>query len=440
MPTKTIKKVTTRRPRRTVATKVPIKRSHDEDVINVINLKQPFINEVASNKPSFDIGPAEEPTTKNWHWSFKLYRKLALSFILVAVLILGVVAYFALVKLEIIVTPRVMPVQAKSTFTIYDRPGSFNLPPSSILGIVREMELDYTETYKTTGGEVTGAEISGRVTIVNNYIKDQPLVATTRLLTKDNQLLRLRDTVLVPAGGAVEVEVYGESTDPSFTLADARLTIPGLWAGLQDKIYAEAKANSVTYKETRKNIVTQADLDRALASAKQALVEKAATEIASVYSSYDERIYELDDSATAFSFDAKVGDEKDKLAINISSKIKVVAFKKDLLVNLNETTLESSLGQGQVLLEESVSKPSFKVVSSDTVDNIAEVELLADGSSIMESEDKIIDRHKLIGLNSEQIENYLSSLDNIESYELHFTPSFLKIAPQVVDKITVKIK
>lgn len=439
MPAK--KKLPVSRPRRSTSGNIAVKKNLSEgETIHVVNLKKPLVSERVVEQPVFSLDPARPTTVAKGHWSLKLYRKLALTFILVAVVILMVVAYFAAVKLDITVTPKVTAVKASSVFTIYDRPENFSLPASSILGIVREMEADYSGSYQTTGGEVTGAEVSGRVVIVNRYVKDQPLVATTRLLTPTNQLLRLRDTVMVPAGGSVEANVYGDSADPSFTLADTKLTIPGLWAGLQDKIYAEAKAGAVTYKEKRKTVVTQADLDRAVAGAKQALIEKVTADIESAYSTYDEKLYQLDNDSVTFSFDAKVGDEKSEVKIDMTSKVVVVAFKKSSLLDLNKVTLESGLQSGQALIEDSASKPAFKVNSADIVNNIAEIELLVDGSAKIKSESDLIDRQKLVGLNRQQIEAYLNSQPNIASYELDFRPSFLKIAPQLADRISVTVK
>ncbi|MCX6792670.1 MAG: hypothetical protein NTY12_01465 [Candidatus Falkowbacteria bacterium] len=430
------RKVPVRRTRRVASGNITVKKQLDDETIHVVNLKKPLVSARVIEEPIMrtptSVGPG--------HWSFRLYRKIAISFILVAIAILGLVAYFATVKLEIDITPKVVAVKASSSFEVYDRPETYTLPASSILGIVREMELEYSGTYPTSGGEVTGAEVSGHVIIVNNYIKDQPLVATTRLLTASNQMLRLKNNVVVPAGGSVEAEVYGESADPSFALADAKLTIPGLWAGLQDKIYAQAKAGDVTYRETKKTIVTQDDLDKALAGAKQALLEKATADIESVYSAYDEKLYELDDKSISFSFDSKVGDDKSEIKISMNSKVIVVAFKKDSLVNLNKTTLESGLKDGQALVDDANTKPTFKVTSADPINNIAQVELLVDGTSTAKSETDLIDRGKLVGLNRKQVESYLDGLDGIASYELHFTPSFLEIAPQLADRITVKLK
>ena len=61
-----------------------------------------------------------------------------------------------------------------------------------ISGSVHELNLEITKTYRTTGEEYIGEEISGKVFLINNYTKDQPLVATTRLLTADNKLYRLK--------------------------------------------------------------------------------------------------------------------------------------------------------------------------------------------------------------------------------------------------------
>lgn len=299
------------------------------------------------------------------------------------------------------------------------------------------MDVENTASYQSTGVQAIGAEVSGTVTIFNKYIKDQPLVATTRLLTDTKQLLRLKSSVVVPAGGSVNTEVYGDTSDPSFTLADSHLTIPGLWAGLQDKIYGEAKAGAVSYKEKKKITVTQADLDRAVADSKQALTDQAAKDITNVYAAYDQKLFKLDDQSVTFSFDAKVGDEKPQVTIKMSGKVTVVAFKRQSVADLDKTALESNLVNGQSLVDATSSNANFKLVSSNTVQNIAEVELDVSGQAVTKTGADLIDRQKLVGLKKDQIDSYLKSLPGIESYTLHFTPSFLHIAPQLVDRITI---
>lgn len=417
---------------------IKVQRAAPSEAVHVVNLRHEPMNQ--SRDEVYSPAIITPPQTLAPRWSFKAYRRIALPFVILVVLALGAVGYFALVRLDITVVPKVNAVEANTSFSVYDRPESYELPPSSIYGMVRESDAEYSQTYPATGGEITGAEVSGTVTIVNNYIKDQPLVATTRLLTSNNQLLRLKDTVLVPAGGSIEVEVYGETADPSFTLTDTRLTIPGLWAGLQDKIYAEAKAGAVSYREIKKTTVTQQDLDTAASEAKKALLENVDKNISTTYADYDQRLYQVDDQSIVFSFDAKVGEEKKEFTITISAKVSVVAFKNSAIGQLGDSTLQAALAKGQTIIDQSAITPTFTLSAVDTQNNIAEIKLLASAQATTAGADSLIDREKLIGLTESQIQSYLNSLDTIESYELHFRPGFLKIAPQLADRIVVTVK
>ncbi len=435
------KKVPVRRSRKkSDAGTITVKHRRTKSATHLVNLKESTLDSPPLETPTYQETVVPKQGKQAMPFALRLYKRIALSFVIIAVLVLAAVAYFATVKLDIVVTPKVMPVNATASFNVYDRPESYELPLGSVFGLVREMETEYSGDYPASGAKVIGAEVSGRVTIVNKYTKDQPLVATTRLLTSDNQLLRVKDTVVVPAGGSVEAEVYGESLDPSFTLADARLTIPGLWAGLQDKIYAEAKAGAVTYKEKKLLSITQEDINKAVDAAKQAIIEEAASEIESVYAAYDERLYEIDPQSLQFTIDAKAGEEKERFTIIMKAKISVVAFKKASLANLNETALDSVIGDGQSLLESSTQAPTFAVIKADVASNVAEVELQVDGESTAVSPDAIVDRSKLVGLSRAQIESYLMSLENIASYELSFSPSFFEVAPQTVGRISVRVK
>lgn len=434
---KTNKKVPIKRTRKISQDGViPIKRSRSSNGAHVVDLSS-GPEEIAV--PAIQV-IASAPARQSSRSPLRLYKKIALTFVIFAVLTLAIISYFAMVKLEIDITPKVSSVAAAAEFSVYDRPDNFELPAGSIFGLVRSMDIEQTSSHTSSASSVTGAEVSGTVTIYNKYVKDQPLVATTRLLTATNQLLRLKDTVTVPAGGSVVVEVYGETADPSFALADARLTIPGLWAGLQDKIYAEAKANEVAYKEIKKFSVAQSDLDAAVVAGKKALLEKAKQDIDETYPAYDEKILNLDNQSISFSFDAKAGDEKENFSMTMSAKVTVVAFSKSAVGELDQTALASALKDKQSIIESSQDDSSFELVSADTEDNVAQIKLNVAAEATTATPSDIVDVNKLIGLNRAQISSYLDELGTIESYELTFSPSFFEIAPQLPERITVRVK
>lgn len=384
----------------------------------------------------FDISDnleTEEPA----RWSLSMYQRIALTFIILSLFSLGAVLYITFVRLDITIRPRAKTVEAKTNFTVYDRPETYNMPPGGVLGLVRSMEVEGRATVPATGKQVTGAEVSGTVTIINKYTKDQPLVATTRLLTPDNQLLRLTEGVVVPAGGEVQALVYAEASDPSFTLTDTHLTIPGLWAGLQDQIYAEAKAGSVGYKEKVQYIISQSDSDEAIRQGKIVLLEKARQQIEDTYAAYDERLYQLDEASLEITSDNKVGDVAENITVELKGSVTVVAFNKESLSGILGTAL-SSVGSSADPLEDSA--PIFTIDSADTTDNVAQIDSQIHTTSNITRGAEIVNPAKLKGLKRNQVEEYIRSLPEVESFKLNFTPSFLPWAPYNIDNIKVKLE
>lgn len=386
--------------------------------------------------PIFDINEEVEEETPS-RWSLNMYQRIAVTFIILSLLSLGTVLYLTYARLDITIHPRAKSVEAKTNFSVYDRPDTYEMPGGSILGLVRSMEVETSASAPASGKEVTGAEVSGTVLIINNYTKDQPLVATTRLLTPDNQLLRLTEGVVVPAGGEVQASVYADTVDPTFTLADTRLTIPGLWAGLQEQIYAEAKAGSVTYKEKTQLSITQADINEANRQGRIALLDRARQEIESVYASYDERLYELDESSISVTPDSEIGDEKELVTVTIRGNVTVVAFNKKDVQGVLGTALTAAGSSEQPF---GSTEPIFTIASADTTDNVARINAQINTTSIARTGEEIVQPTKLKGLKRNQIEEYINGLEEVESYELYFRPPFLPWAPYNIRNIRVTVE
>lgn len=449
-----VKKTTTRKPRAAIQPKtVKVTRTHRAPSTkkeHIIDLRDTIPTQATEDifahegeyeepyheSPIFDINEEIEEETPS-RWSLNMYQRIAVTFIILSLLSLGTVVYLTYARLDITIHPRAKSVEAKTNFSVYDRPDTYEMPGGSILGLVRSMEVETTASSPASGKKVIGAEVSGTVRIVNNYTKDQPLVATTRLLTPDNQLLRLTEGVVVPAGSEIQASVYADTVDPSFTLADTRLTIPGLWAGLQEQIYAEAKAGSVTYKEKVELSITQADIDEANRQGRIALLDRARQEIEAVYGSYDERLYELDESSVSVTADSEIGDEKESVTITIKANVTVVAFNKKDVQEILGTALTAAGSTDQPFDN---NEPIFTLASADTTDNVARINSQINTTSITRAKEEIIQPAKLKGLKRNQIEEYINGLEEVESYELHFRPSFWSWAPYNIHNITVTVE
>jgi len=76
--------------------------------------------------------------------------------------------------------------------------------------------------------------VHGKVTISNAYSADpQTLIATTRILSSDGKLFRLKDTVTVPGmqggqPGAIAAEIVADKVGADYAIPAGTFTIPGL--------------------------------------------------------------------------------------------------------------------------------------------------------------------------------------------------------------------
>ncbi|MCK4554185.1 hypothetical protein KAU19_04445, partial [Candidatus Parcubacteria bacterium] len=227
------------------------------DDIYTGEIKDDANREVAAKEQEKESTNNEETAGKSR--SLGLYRKIALSFIVLTVILLAVIAYFSFVKVTITLIPSQERVSSNLILDVFDQDKRSAVSEGEILGAVKQVEVEQIKTYPATDIEVISEEVIGKVILINNYSKNQPLVATTRLLSPDNKLFRIKKTVNVPAGGQLEVEVYADEPGQDMIIGPAHFTIPGLWAGLQDEIYGESK-EPMKYSRQVKKYIKQDDI------------------------------------------------------------------------------------------------------------------------------------------------------------------------------------
>ena len=99
---------------------------------------------------------------------------------------------------------------------------------------------NWSKSYMPSSVEVIEDKAIGNITIINESSLDQPLVATTRFLSEDGVLFRLKERVTVPSQGQIEAEVYADKEGESGNIGSSSFTIPGLSSSVQKLIYGES--------------------------------------------------------------------------------------------------------------------------------------------------------------------------------------------------------
>lgn len=370
--------------------------------------------------------------------SISAYRKIALSFIFLTIVLLGVVFYFSFVSLTINITPNKERISDSLILDINNAGNGITETNKNINGLVEQAEISESKEYSATGVEVIGEEVVGKVSIINNYIKNQPLVATTRLLSADNKLYRIKQTVNVPAGGTAEVEIYADKPSEEMVIGPSNFTIPGLWAGMQDKIYGVSKERLVYQKQEKKTILEN-DINQAVNDLKKVLVEKAKKEIGDSYKGYDKVIYSLDENSISTEFDAKAGEEKEKFIAKAKANINIIAFNNEQAAKIASDKLTSVIPTNKILADFDKGQIVYTVNSIDVARGQSSISLSFDAGMVLNKNAEILDKNKIIGLSKDQLDNYLKSFPEIKSYQIKFSPSFINKVPNLIDRIKVEV-
>ena len=376
--------------------------------------------------------------------SLGLYRRMAIKFIIATAVLLICIFYFFFSKLTISVTPQSELINDSFSFIVGGNGTSTEevdqATEKKVAGEIKEITVTAEKTYQTTGEEVVGEEtISGQVTIVNKYNKAQPLVVNTRLLAPDGKLFRIKESVNVPAGGEVNVDIYADKPSAESALsANTRFTIPGLWAGLQDRIYAENKQD-FSYQTEVKHSVQQKDLDFATKGILEVLALQAKNEIDNSDPTSITISGDVPDSLVT-TFDAKIGEEKAQFTIKASKKVAIIRFSKEAVAKMAEARLALLVPDDKQLSDFDGNQITYNLEDYNVDSQVATVKAYFGSSMFLKADSSLLDKKKMVGLNRKQISQYLDSFPEIKSYELKFSPSFISSAPNLPDKIKVEVE
>ena len=435
---------------------------------NTAEEKSPrFSREDIDQQKKFFSGLAQEIKTKETsrdkngearsRRSVGLYRRLVVKFILLVAVLAVVVAYFSFTQLTVTLhlkgenindnlllkvtdtsaTSTAPSASASSTSSALIASSDQNDPREPLSGTVKVIPVNLTKTYPASGETYIGEEIVGQVNIINNNSKDQALVVNTRLLSPDNKLFRIKNAVNVPAGGQVTVAIYSSNPSQAMAIGPTTFTIPGLWAGLQDKIYAQSNTAFI-YQQKVKKYVNASDLDQAAQDINNSLMAAAKAQIASSSSPDTSWLYLQNDPAT-ITMNAKIGAAQDQFSAQATGQIIAVSFDRNQAASFAQAKLNLLVPDDKELTDFNPADIIYSFDSYDPLTHTATIKATFTGAMILRSDSPVVNPEQLVNLTADQIGTYLNRQPEVQSYELKFFPSFIKRAPSLVDRIKIII-
>ncbi len=367
--------------------------------------------------------------------SFPSFRKISIGFVVLALILLIFIVYFSFAKATIVLTLSQKPKTLSFDLTV-----SPTSTQSDLRGRIVSKEIEVSKEFFVQNFTEQPGIATGKIRIINNHTRNQPLVKTTRFLSPKGILFRLKDTVNVPAGGEIVAEVYADKEGAESNIGPTKFTIPGLSANLQQKIYGISD-KPMTGGVRRIGVLTEDDIQRGQQGFLQSLDEE-------IKNQFSDQL--LDNEVIANKLikkevlsqqvSNKAGEEVEKFTVSGKVLAQVILLDPDELLRVAKEKYKQKVMGQEKIISWQVDDFDYQIKSLDQENNnaVINVKLTAEVQGNFDL-DKF-NKKEIAGFDKKGIEYYFSQYPSIEGVEVKFWPFWVKSAPALASRIEVKIK
>ncbi len=360
------------------------------------------------------------------------YRTIAVTFLIVTLVLLGVIIFFTSKKATIVVVAKTDNKNVNLDVNVAQQ----KTDASSITGVVTTTEFKWTQKYFPTGNKTTDGLAGGTVTLYNETGAAQPLVKTTRLLTLSGVLFRLSDRVVVPAKGQITATVYADQPGASGNIGPSKFTIPGLNADKQKVVYADS-AKEMTGGVRTVGILTDGDL-KAAESDYVEKVKQAVNNSLGKMGSFDQKLVFVPEHNV--SADRKAGEEVTEFNLAGTNTVVVVYYNSDELKSVLAKEISSRIDASTEKVLSVSKEPQVTLGSYDLAKQQARLSVYQDVLVTLDANADKLAAANFFGKTKDEIERYVFGLGHVVGVDVKFSPSWMRTAPAVSDRVQVIIK
>lgn len=241
-----------------------------------------------------------------------------------------------------------------------------------------ETDVQVSGTFDASGSAATTAgRASGKLRIVNTTAEDYTFVATTRCLTSEGVLFRLKKAAAIPANGSVETEVAADEPGPQGDIGPTKFTIPGLPTDLQAKIWAESDAPMTGGSGAQVKAVSAEDLAAAKASLLEKLRPEAEANLAAMAAQTEFVLPELIDSRELSATAPAPGTVGQSFKLTLAVRFRVLLVPEDQVLPLLQDKLKQDLSPAESLADYELGQPQYAVEAFRPESDLAEIRVEA---------------------------------------------------------------
>lgn len=415
-----------------------------------------------------------------------VYRNIAYSFIAFTVVVVLAVLWLSSARATVVVQTKRTPIAYEGTVDIARQPQPGQIPGRVVAGVFEKIQEFPVGTAVTSvipaipttppvspppatpsTTPVTNPTVTARgtVRVFNTYSKAQTLVRTTRLLTSDQKLYRIDQTIRLQPGESIEVPVYADKPGAEFVIGPTRFTIPGLFVDLQKYIYAESKspfqavaaaspataapaasAPSVPIPPAPRSatgkIVVQADLDSAEQVLTQAVLDQAKKTLGADLGDLSRMdVVYLVRKADRFKTNVSVGQSSDTFLASLKLDVTAVFYPKEDVLSLIRLKLKDKIpSEREFLPPPSGDGVKLEVQAADAKTELATLHINAEGAYRLTGSSPGLQKSVVAGKEPEEAVAILKSIEGVSDAQVTVKPKWFGKIPTLKDRIDIKIE
>lgn len=415
-------------------------------------------------------------TNKARENSFAKYQKIYTNwkigffaiFLLLSILLLVFIFYFAVNKTYIIITPEI-EVRPKWKNFVFEKMWEDEL--SIDTNIIKLKEIQKTSTVSTKIvtswiDEKDSKRATWKIKIFNLTEEDIYLIKNTRFVTKQGIVFLLNNEVKIPTNWELDADVTARLDDTNWKVIWERWNIKN-WVRLElpwlkkdsDKIYAESIENFSWWVTSYRKILSKNDIENAKKILKGKLEEIWLTEIKKdieAENKANNAKYEIlwanwmikySDFQFSWIENLKEWMEIEEFEIFWTLKTTVYAYNRESVMNKLRTIIkEGTLTNVESIMnidENSLSivneiwreENPFRIKATAQVDVLYIQNFLSDTNNFVE---KL--KNQIAWLSIQEAENILINTWKISNVNIEVRPFFIKNISKIVDNIKFEIK
>jgi hypothetical protein len=387
-------------------------------------------------EPKTEFQGSHEKDQPTHQKSSRLKRFSIIGGILLLLAIVSVAIFVPSVDIEVVYDSNYL--QKDIEVTLDTAVDSLDVQNSILPAEVKTFSAETTGTLTATGENTTATRARATVTVFNNTSTSQPLVSSTRLRNVDDVQFRITDSINVPAGGSLQVEMLADGEGAQYNIQPGRLTIPGL-AGTPSRfqnIYAELSEPITSGTASGEKAVTEEDIQKFRDEMSKKLTDDIALQVQQD-TTENLKIINTRDVLENINYEGlpTVGDAGETFEITASSTIDGVYYDNAQALQLATGTVQEQVLEGQTLGE----SLSISFASPEEVEGTSQFK------TRMYIEYIIVDditqeaiRQDLAGKTFSEVQEYADTFNYVSELNVYVRPGFWPIMPLLGRNINVR--